>query len=76
MAHQLRQILTQKGYQLYLDSPTNQQFIVLENAQIRALEKHVRFDFWEPLDDTHSVVRFATSWSTTAEDLSALEALL
>lgn len=76
MAHQLRQILTQKGYRLYLDSPTNQQFVILENTRIRELEEHVRFDFWEPLDDAHSVVRFATSWSTTADDLRALDAIL
>lgn len=76
MAQRLKELLLEKGYRLHLDSPTNQQFVVLENRQLHALEEKVRFDFWEPLDDEHSVVRFATSWSTTPEDLDALRQLL
>ncbi len=31
---------------------------------------------WEKKDDTHTVVRFATSWATKMEDVKKLAALL
>ena len=40
------------------------------------LQDHVSFSFWENLDETRAAVRFATSWSTTEEDIAALRALL
>ena len=72
----LKKALQEKGYQLYLDSPTNQQFVVLENKKKEELGKKVQFDFWEKYDDTHTVIRFATSWATTKEDVDALCNLL
>ena len=44
--------------------------------QLEALREQVAFSFWEKYDDSHTVVRFATSWSTTEEDLRALRELL
>ncbi|MBD5522307.1 MAG: aminotransferase class I/II-fold pyridoxal phosphate-dependent enzyme [Lachnospiraceae bacterium] len=72
-AEKMKEIFADKGYKFYLESPTNQQFIILENGRMENLKKHVAFSFWEKLDDTHTVVRFATSWSTTDEDLKALK---
>lgn len=43
----LKRALQEKGYQLFLDSPTNQQFVVLENKKKEELGKEVQFDFWE-----------------------------
>jgi len=60
----------------FLDSPTNQQFLVVENDTLEKWGKVVEYSFWEKYDDTHTVVRFATSWATTKEDISALEAAL
>ena len=31
---------------------------------MKELSKNVEFVFWEKYDDNHTVVRFATSWST------------
>lgn len=76
MAEELKNIFTEKGYKFYIDSPTNQIFIILENDKMKELEENVRFSFWERLDETHTVVRFATSWSTTEEDIESLEKLL
>ncbi len=73
MAEKLKSLLKEKGYRFYLESPTNQQFIILENAQMAELGKHVCMSFWEKYDDSHTVVRFATSWSTTEEDLWELK---
>jgi threonine aldolase len=69
-------VFHQKGYRFYIDSPTNQQFIVLENRQMEQLKQSVSFGFWETLDADHTVVRFATSWATRPEDIQALAALL
>ena len=43
---------------------------------MEALKKEVAFSFWEQYDETHTVVRFATSWATRREDIEALKALL
>lgn len=75
-ADMLRGIFEKKGYRFFLDSPTNQIFIVLENEKKKALEENVAFSFWEKLDDAHTVVRFATSWATTEEDVEELEKYL
>ena len=46
------------------------------DPDLEELKKDVAFSFWEKYDDTHTVVRFATCWSTTEEDLKKLEAAL
>ena len=76
MAELLKKGLADKGYKFYLDSPTNQQFIILENSKMNELSKYVRFSFWEKYNDSHTVVRFATSWATKREDVESLIALL
>lgn len=76
MAEKLKALFARKGYRFYLDSPTNQQFVVLDKATLSRIREAVAVTIWEWLDDNHAVVRFATAWSTTEEDLQALEALL
>lgn len=72
MAEILRNKLVERGYQIYIDSPTNQQFVVMEDNKLKELSEHVSYGFWEKLDDTHTVVRFATDWATTVEDIDTL----
>lgn len=76
MAERMKEIFRRRGLTFALDSPTNQQFIVLENGRMAELAKDVAFSFWEKADENHCVVRLATSWSTTEEDLAALDAAL
>ncbi|SLM96535.1 Low-specificity L-threonine aldolase [Brachybacterium faecium] len=76
MAMKLKTGFIEKGYQLYLDSPTNQQFFVLSNEKIAELQTKVKFACWEKVDDNHQVVRFATSWATTEENIDTLLALI
>ena len=68
--------LAAKGYRFFLDSPTNQIFIVFSNEQLAALEGKAKFGFWEKFDDTHTVMRIATSWATRMEEIDGLLALL
>ena len=75
-AEELKSLFREKGFKFFLDSPTNQQFIILENSQIEKLKEKVKFCFWEKYDETHSVVRFATSWATTPEKIEELRTIL
>lgn len=76
MAEKLKKIFRDKGYRFFLDSPTNQQFLILENEKMQELSKSVEFSIWEKWDETHTVVRFATSWSTKEEEIAYLDTLL
>ncbi|MBR2561954.1 MAG: low specificity L-threonine aldolase [Eubacterium sp.] len=73
MAERLKEVIRKSGLPFFLETPTNQQFVILENGQMKKLAEQVQFSFWEKYDEEHTVVRFATSWSTTEEDLKALE---
>ena len=76
MAEKMKEIFRSHGVPFYIQSPTNQQFVILENGQIQRLSAGIAFSFWEKKDDTHTVVRFATGWSTTENDLAALDEAL
>lgn len=76
MAEKLKEVFHKKGYTFFLESPTNQQFIILENEKMKELSKNVEFGFWEKYDDNHTVVRFATSWSTDESSIDQLEKYL
>ena len=76
MAMALKAAFLEKGYPLYIDSPTNQQFVALPDEQLARLGREVAFSFWEKLADGRTVVRFATSWATKPADVEALKALL
>ncbi len=71
-ANALKKGLAEKGYHFFMDSPTNQIFVVLENTQLQALEGKAKFGFWEKYDAEHTVVRIATSWATRMEEVEQL----
>lgn len=77
MAEQLIEILEDKGFQFYLKSPTNQQFVIVKNEELPKLtEAGIAYSFWEKYDENHSIIRFATSWSTSQEDIDDLRKIL
>ena len=76
MAEQLKEIFMEKGYRMHMDSPTNQQFVIMEDSLLEKLREEVAVTFWEKYDENHTVVRFAASWSTTQEEIDALKKLL
>ncbi|MBQ5992291.1 MAG: low specificity L-threonine aldolase [Clostridia bacterium] len=71
-AKRIRSILLEKGYPLAWESPTNQQFILLSDAEAERLRTHVGFDFWGRWDEGRWIVRFTSSWSTTDADVDEL----
>lgn len=72
LAEYMKEGFRKKGVRFYLESPTNQQFVILENSMMEELQKKVAFSFWEKLDEQHTVVRFATSWATKKENIDRL----
>lgn len=76
MADKLRQACTEKNYSFFVDSPTNQLFLILEDNHLKELQKNAAFSFWEKADANHTVVRIATSWATREQEIASLIALL
>lgn len=75
-AERIREALREKGYALAIDAPTNQIFPLLDAGQLAALSEKVEMSFWEKRPDGKTVMRLATSWATTDEDVDRLIALL
>lgn len=76
MARKMKQVFVDNGFEFFIDSPTNQLFVILENTLMEKLKESVAFSFWEKYDDSHTVVRFATSWGTTEEEIDQLSDIL
>ena len=72
MANLLKEGFVKKGYKLHVDSPTNQQFIVVTDEQLKTLREKAVFEVWERLDKEHLVIRFVTSWATKRETVEEL----
>ena len=75
-ALRLKAAFVEKGYQVEVDSPTNQQFFRLPNILIDRLKQEASFEYWGPRGQQESVVRFVTSWATSDADIDQLIALL
>ena len=75
-AQRLKTVLARHKVPCYLDTPTNQQFAILDNARYAALRERVPVGFWSHPDPDHTVVRFATAWYTTDEYLEELDRIL
>lgn len=75
MADYMKEGLKKKGAVFYLDSPTNQQFLIMENTKLQKLAEEVCYSFWEKIDENHTIIRLATSWATKKEDIDSLLAL-
>lgn len=73
-AMELKAAFAAKGIPAYIESPTNQQFVVMSHDQIEALEGKYTFEPDHAVDEGHMCVRFCTSWATTQEEVNALKA--
>ena len=71
-ALRIRDAFVAAGISTYIDSPTNQQFFVVDDAQQAALACDFFYEPWEELDDGRHVIRFCASWATTDEEVDAL----
>lgn len=71
-AMRLKEAFLEKGFSLFYDSYTNQQFPIMTKQQLEQLKENYSFEMWAPLDETYSAVRFCTSWATKDEDVEKL----
>ena len=71
-ARKMKAMFKAKGYRFYLDSPSNQQFVVMTREQADTLAKNIQFTYFGQTDNGDVIARFVTSWSTTEEDLKEL----
>ena len=72
LALQLKAAFAARGIPSYLDSPTNQQFVILTHEQMEALEGKYTFEPDHDVDEDRMCVRFCTSWATTPQEVRAL----
>ena len=71
-AMRIREAFKAKGYAFLVDSPSNQQFPILDNATMERLSADFLFSVWQKVDADHTAVRFCTSWATRPEAVDAL----
>ena len=71
-AMRIRDAFRSKGITLHMDSPTNQQFAILSEAQMEQIGRRHIFEYISAAGDGRHCVRFCTSWSTLPEDVETL----
>ena len=76
LAMKLRKGLADKGWSFLMDSPTNQQFVILPNAVLDELRKNFGFSYSGAQPGDCAAVRFCTSWATTEENIDRLLAAI
>ncbi len=76
-AMKIKDLFKQHHIPLAIDSPTNQQFVILDDSYAAGLvDAGILFEKWEQLPDGRSVYRFVTSWATKDGDVALLESAL
>lgn len=72
LASKLRNAFSDRGFELYYDSPTNQLFPILSEVQCAALSEKYSFSRQKTLPDGRVVTRFCTSWASRESDIDTL----
>lgn len=72
LADQLRDTLRRKGYPIVAEDRTNQVFTILPDRVLTALKENFSFSYQRRIDETHSEVRFCTSWASTTDSVALL----
>ena len=72
LAMRIRRALREANVSFLVDSPTNQQFPIFTDEQVRRLSAKYAFSDIRPLDDGRTAVRICTSWATRPEDVDQL----
>ncbi len=72
LADRLRETFRAAGVPFLVENTTNQLFPILPDSVLAELAKSYSFSYQQRMDETHSAVRFCTSWAT---DPAAVEQL-
>jgi threonine aldolase len=68
----IKDSLVSKGYPFLTESSTNQQFPIMPDRDLAALDSKYSYSYWQRIDADHSAVRFCTGWATKEEDARQL----
>ena len=71
MAMILKEGLKVRGYSFFMDSETNQQFILIEDEKLEKIREKYGVTYQQRYDETHSVIRLCTCWATKEENVRA-----
>ena len=69
MAQALKYILRQYGIVMYVDSPSNQIFPIIDNKLLSWISSSYKITEWGAYDDQHTIIRMVCSWATTKDDI-------
>ena len=72
LATKLKQGFIKASIPLYIDSPTNQLFVILTNEMAQKLAEKFIYEFDHIVDENHICVRFCTSWSSNEDEVDKL----
>ena len=72
LAMKIKRAFLKKGYEMYSDSYTNQQFFLVTNEKLAEINEKVMVDDWGPVDEARHLIRITTSWATTEDMVDAL----
>jgi threonine aldolase len=72
MAEKIAEVLQKCGYPFYATACSNQLFPIFPNEVLEQLSKNFIFSEQAKIDESHSAIRFVTSWATTEENVEAL----
>lgn len=71
-AMQIKRAFEEKGIPSFIESYTNQQFVVLKNSDAEKLAEKYVYEYDHKIDEEHCCVRFCTSWSSKEEEIESL----
>lgn len=76
MADKLEKGLKKKGCRFFLETPTNQKFVIMDNKELEKLGESIFYEYVQSYDEDHTVIRFCTSWATDEKDIDELIELI
>lgn len=71
MAERIKAKLEELSVEFYMNSPTNQLFVVLPETVTSQLSQNYKLEDMGQKDETHNIVRICTSWATKEENVQA-----
>lgn len=72
LADRLREAFVNAGYSFLVENQTNQIFPIMPDEKLAELKEKYSFSYQQRIDESHSAVRFCTSWATKEEDVEQL----
>lgn len=72
LAQKMQSRLEELGISFFIKTSTNQIFPVLSNEMLEKLSEYIDYQIWEPYDETHTIVRFVTSWATDGKEVEEI----